>query len=168
MTGGAVLGVLAFGVALLVAWADEVGAKLDEFRGVAVFDNGLLVVKSHGRHYADDGYYYGQKWQCVEFVKRFFHQAHGHKMPDVWGHAKDFWDEGVRQGAMNKKRGLLQYRNGGPVPPVAGDLVVFTNGGYGHVAIVTAVSSNSVEVIQQNIAGRPRDRHTFKSGGGTN
>lgn len=128
-----------------------------------VFDNGPSIATSHGRHYAEDGYYYGQEWQCVEFVKRFFHQAHRHRMPDVWGHAKEFFDDAVPHGQVNSRRGLVQYRNGGAEPPRAGDLVVFTNGFYGHVAIVSALRSNQVEVIQQNILGRPRDLFPLKS-----
>jgi len=133
-----------------------VGAKLDAYRGVAVYDNGLIYSQSHGRHFAEDGYYYGKKWQCVEFVKRFCHQAHGHKMPDVWGHAKSFFDESVPHGELNQRRGLLQFRNGGNVYPKTGDLLVFTNGGYGHVAIICRVTTNDVQVIQQNVVGRSR------------
>src|SRR5215216_5426914 len=72
------------------AWA--VGRKLDAYRDVEVLDNGWLYTRSYGRHYAPDGYYYGQKWQCVEFIKRFYFLAHGHRMPDVMGHALDFFD----------------------------------------------------------------------------
>lgn len=158
------VGIAAFG---FLAWAEsQAGARLDEFRGVAVFDNGPLIAKSHGRHYAPDGYYFGQKWQCVEYVKRFFHQAHGHHMPDVWGHAKEFFDNAVPHGQINPRRGLVQFRNGQAEPPRAGDLVVFTNGYYGHVAIVSAVKSNSVEIIQQNILGRPRDVFVLASNQG--
>ena len=133
-----------------------VGTKLDAYRGVTVHDNGLIYSRSHGRHFADDGCYYGKKWQCVEFVKRFFHQAHNHKMPDVWGHAKSFFDENVPHGELNPRRGLLQFRNGGSVYPKTGDLLVFTNGGYGHVAIICRVTTNDVQVIQQNVVGRTR------------
>ena len=44
----------------------EVGSGLDTYRGVSVYENGSSVTTSHGKHYATDGYYYGQKWQCVE------------------------------------------------------------------------------------------------------
>jgi surface antigen len=148
-----------------LTWAEQsVGRKLDEFRGVAVYDNGPLIAKSHGRHFGGDGYYFGQKWQCVEYVKRFFHQAHDHRMPDVWGHAKEFFDDAVPWGQVSPRRGLVQFRNGGAEPPRAGDLVVFTNGFCGHVAIVCAVRSNEVEVIQQNTLGRPRDVFSLTSG----
>ena len=65
---------------------------LDSYRGVPVYDNGLLYFRNHGKNYSKDGYYFGQKWQCVEFVKRFYYQAKNHRMPDVMGHAKSFFD----------------------------------------------------------------------------
>lgn len=78
-------------------------------------------------------------------------------MPDVYGHAKDFFDAGVAHGKENKKRGLIQYVNGGSEKPQPGDLLVF-DGSYGHVAIVSAVEEDEVEVIQQNIFMRPREK----------
>jgi surface antigen len=136
----------------------QVGRVLDDYRGVAVYDNGLLFFRSHGRHYSADGYYYGQKWQCVEYVKRFYHQAKGHKMPDVWGHARDYFQEALSDGALNPRRGLVQYHNGASAKPQPDDLLVFTDTTYGHVAIVRAVGDDSLEVVQQNILGKPRQR----------
>jgi len=159
-TLGTLLGSLLVTGMWVFAAQDEatIGAKLDEYRGVAVYSNGLIYSKSHGKHYSEDGYYYGQKWQCVEFVKRFFLQAHHHEMPDVWGHAKDFFDESIEHGRLNTKRGLLQFKNGGNIYPKTGDLLVFTNGGFGHVAIICRVTTNDVEVIQQNVIGHPRQK----------
>jgi surface antigen len=133
------------------------GVVVDSYKGVAIYDNGPLAFKSHGRHYSPSGYYWGQKWQCVEFIKRFYDQAKGHQMPDVWGHAKEFFDSTTPQGGLNAKRGLRQYQNGGDVAPRVDDLFVFT-GGYGHVGIVSEVTSNSVEIVQQNIYKKPRQR----------
>lgn len=146
----------ALGAGVFLWWNDRrAGVVVDSYKGVAVYDNGPLVSKSHGRNYSASGYYYGQKWQCVEFVKRFYDVAKGHQMPDVWGHAKDFFDPMVAQGGVNARRGLVQFQNGGDVAPAVDDLVVF-DGVYGHVAIVSRVDSNVVEVVQQNIYGRPR------------
>jgi surface antigen len=153
--GLATLGVLA---AAIFWWNDRnTGIVVDRYKGVAIYDNGPLAFKSHGRRYSPSGYYWGQKWQCVEFVKRFFDEAKGHQMPDVWGHAKDFFDPAVAQGGLNARRGLVQFRNGGNEAPALDDLVVF-DGGFGHVAIVSEVGSNFVEVAQQNIYRRPRAR----------
>jgi surface antigen len=58
---------------------------------------------------------------------------------------------------LNARRVLRQYRYGGDVAPRLDDLFVFT-GGYGHVGIVSEVTSNSVEIVQQNIYKKPRQR----------
>lgn len=146
---------------LLFCDSRKIGKELDRYRGVPVYYNGLLFFRGYGKNYSADDYYYGQKWQCVEFIKRFYDQAKGHRMPDVMGHAKSFFDENLSDGAMNPRRGLVQYRNGSTNQPRADDLMVFTDTKYGHVAIVTAVAENYLEVIQQNIFGRPRQRFSI-------
>ena len=151
LSGIAVAGLLAYN-------HGRVGRVLDTYAGVPVYDNGLLFFRSYGRHYARDGYYYGQKWQCVEFIKRFYHDARQHKMPDVMGHARSFFDEALPDGVLNPRRGLIQYRNGSPAKPQPDDLLVFTDTKYGHVAIVTQSTDHSVEIIQQNILGHTRQR----------
>lgn len=148
------------------------GEVLDQWKGVQVRANGPSALESHGRHYEYDasgekgqdepvvdgslGYYFGQKWQCVEFIKRYYFQALGHRMPDVLGHALDFFDWETPCGAVNPKRGLVQFCNGSSVPPQADDLLVFARpSGFGHVAIATRTIGSGLEVIQQN-AGRTR------------
>jgi surface antigen len=153
----ALLGVGAVAVGFVSFANKNAGKVIDTYKGVAVYDNGALVSRSHGKHYSPAGYYWGQKWQCVEYVKRFYDQAKGHQMPDVWGHAKDFFDPSVAHGGLNQKRGLKQFRNGGDVAPQVDDLFVF-GGMYGHVGIVSEVTSNSVEIVQQNIYRKPRAR----------
>ena len=139
----------------------EVGSVLDTYRGVPVYENGSSVTTSHGKHYATDGYYYGQKWQCVEYIKRFYHDAKNHDMPSVWGHGRDFFDPSVGHGAVNPQRGLRQFENGGSDPPQVDDLLVFRAGSLGHVAVVSEVTETHVEVVQQNIHGHPRARHVL-------
>lgn len=136
-----------------------VGTVLDEYEGVAVHYNGWNIAQSHGKHYdSESGYYFGHKWQCVEFVKRYYYLKLKHKMPDGWGHAKSFYDPTVADGVLNKKRGLLQYTNGGSSKPKPDDLIVFTQGKYGHVAIVTEVGTDYIELIQQNVFLKTRKR----------
>jgi hypothetical protein len=146
-------------VAVLLLWNNSrVGTALDSYRGIPVYDNGLLYFRSYGKHYSQDGYYYGQKWQCVEFIKRFFYDAKGHKMPDVMGHAKSFFDDTLSDGALNPRRSLIQYRNGSAEKPRPDDLLVFTDTKYGHVGIVTGTGDNTLEIIQQNILFHTRQR----------
>lgn len=133
-----------------------IGKKIDSYKNVNVYYNGIIYTRAYGENYSNDGYFYGQKWQCVEFVKRFYFMAKNHRMPDVWGNAKDFFDDKLPQGELNNQRGLIQYKNGGNVKPAPDDLIVFTDTKFGHVAIVTKVTSDNIEVIQQNIYGHPR------------
>ena len=128
------------------------GNVLDEFNQVKVYFNGG-VNNSSGRNLSSDGYKIGVKYQCVEFVKRYYFERFGHRMPDSMGNAREFFDRSVPDGAMNAKRGLLQFSNGSPVAPESEDILVFgpwVFNPYGHVAIVTAVNATSLEVIQQN------------------
>jgi surface antigen len=135
---------------------------LDSYKGVEVFYNGEIYAKNHGENYSFDGYYYGYKWQCVEYVKRFYYLAKGHKMPDVYGHAKDFFDTSVSHGELNKSRNLLQYKNGENEKPQVDDLLVFNDTTYGHVVIITEVGNDYIEVIQQNMGLASRDKFELK------
>ena len=115
-------GLLGLGLIAIAGWkiarttninpTRTVGAEIDRFEGVPVFYNGG-VDHSSGRSTAPDGYNYGLKHQCVEFVKRYYHQRLGHRMPDSYGHAKDFYDPTVADGGYNRRRGLTQHANGG-------------------------------------------------------
>lgn len=134
-----------------------VGFVTDSFNGVKVYSNGRNFAQSYGSHYAADGFYYGKKWQCVEFVKRYYYDYLHHKMPDGYGNAKDFWNADIKNGELNKVRNLLQFENNSTSKPEINDLVIFPFSKYGHVAIISKVENKSVEIIQQNIYGMPRE-----------
>ncbi len=140
----------------LVKPKPAIGEKIDDLHGVAIYYNGPVGNVS-GRSTAADGYNLGQKHQCVEFVKRYYYEALGHKMPNVWGHARDFFNPALPDGALNADRALRQYANGGKTRPRVGDLLVM-GGGYGHVGIVSAVYENSIELAQQNPGPRGSSR----------
>ena len=157
-----IIGAFILLLAALFFWdGQRTGRIMDSYKNVPVYDNGLFFWRSHGKHYAPDGYYLGQKWQCVEFVKRFYHDAKGHQMPDGMGHAKSFVEAGLPDGALNLRRGLWQYPNGSTNPPQPDDLLVFTDTRYGHVGIVTRVDEHSLEIIQQNILSGSRQKFTM-------
>ena len=83
-------------------------------------------------------------------------------MPDGMGHAKDFYDKRLASGMLNKGRNLIQYANGSTTKPHINDILIF-DGGYGHVCIISEVTENDIEVVQQNIFGKPRQRFELKS-----
>lgn len=147
-------------VYLLWDWS-KVGTETDSYQDVKVYYNGILYTRAYGRNFADNGYYLGQRWQCVEFVKRFYYQAKGHEMPDVYGNAKDYFDFETQHGELNGQRGMIQYYNGGDVAPQKDDLLVFTDTKYGHMGIITEVTENEVEIIQQNVYGEPRSTYSL-------
>ena len=162
MTSGVklIITIVSFGLLLLVKmfiWdPDQIGTVTHTYKGVPVYENGIMFFKGHGKHYAKDGYYYGQKWQCVEYIKRFYKDAFNHEMPFGWGHARDFFDSGIQDGALNKKRGLIQYKNGSPHKPAPDDVLIFQDTQYGHVGIVEEVLEDRVIMVQQNIFGKPK------------
>jgi hypothetical protein len=134
----------------------KVGDTVTTYRTIPVYSNGDNYTLSYGKHFSKNQYYYGQKWQCVEFVKRFYHDAFNHRMPSVWGNAKGYYDPTVAHGKLNQQRGMVQFKNGGATGPQPDDLLVFDFPPYGHVSVICAVRENEIEVVQQNIAGKPR------------
>ncbi|MGL5485228.1 MAG: CHAP domain-containing protein, partial [Shewanella sp.] len=89
----------------------QVGDVIDSLNGVEIYYNGG-VNTNEGRNLSLDGYNLGIKYQCVEFVKRYFYQRYQHQMPDSFGHARDFFDNLLTDGSWNEKRALRQFTNG--------------------------------------------------------
>lgn len=128
---------------------NKIGDPIDSLNGVVVYYNGPISNVS-GRNTAKDGYNIGQKYQCVEFVKRYYYEYLNHKMPDSYGHAKDFFNPTITDGKLNKQRNLVQYTNGSKSKPMVSDLMVMGGGSHGHVFIVSQVFDDEIEIIQQN------------------
>jgi surface antigen len=140
-----------------------VGQKIDVFNGVAIFYNGG-VGNISGRNMTADGYNLGLKYQCVEFVKRYYYEYFDHKMPDSYGHAKDFYSKSISDGKYNTKRDLTQYSNPSNSQPQVNDLLIFSGSifnKFGHVAIISKVSDNEIEIIQQNPGPFGKSRETI-------
>lgn len=141
----------------------EVGQKIDDFNGVDVYYNGGVENVS-GRRLTDDGYNLGLKYQCVEFVKRYYYEELNHKMPDTYGHAKDFFNSNLKDGEKNKQRSLYQFTNPSESKPQINDLVVYsgtTMNKYGHVSIISKVSESEIEIVQQNPGPFGNSREKF-------
>ncbi|YCM44699.1 CHAP domain-containing protein [Verrucomicrobiaceae bacterium 227] len=137
-----------------------IGDVVEEFNGVKIYYNGA-VGNSIGRRRAADGYNFGQGFQCVEFVKRYYYEKLDHRMPNTWGHAKDFFDTRIADGEVNPARALLQFRNGAGAKPKVDDLIIFGPGlfnSFGHVAIVSEVGDDQIEIAQQNPGPRGASR----------
>lgn len=118
--------------------------------------NGVTIYKgpnSNQRHISKEGYNLGLKWQCVEFVKRYYYEHYNHKMPNTYGHAKDFFNKSLQDIEFNVGRGLVQYRNNKINKIKPGDILVFDRtkyNPYGHVAIAGEDILLGVIVYEQN------------------
>lgn len=139
---------------------NKIGQVIDQFNGVNVYYNGSTGNVS-GRNVTQDGYNLGQKYQCVEFIKRYYYERFNHKMPDSYGHAKDFFDSSIADGQINPKRNLLQFTNGSSTKPQVEDIIVLGWSRYGHVAIISKVSDSEIEIVQQNPGPNVSSRATY-------
>jgi surface antigen len=147
-----------------------IGQEIDNFNGVAVYYNGG-VDNVMGRNTTPDGYNLGLKYQCVEFVKRYYYEHFNHKMPDSYGHAKDFFNKTLSDGQKNKQRNLVQYSNPSQTKPKVDDLLIFDGtilNKYGHVAIISNITEQGIEIIQQNPGsfGKYRETLSMENGNG--
>lgn len=150
-------------IAILIATSfrsdgPSVGSVIDVYNDVAVYYNGPYYHVA-GRNTTRDGYNLGLKYQCVEYIKRYYYERFNHKMPDSYGHAVDFFDQSkINDVAFNSKRGLFQYWNGNTARPKAEDILVFKTKGdiWGHIGIVSKVTKDQVEMVQQNYGEKSR------------
>ena len=158
ITVGCILGIVVGTKTIMPHYRYNIGEKLDSLNGVYVYYN-RSISNVEGR-YVKDGYNIGLKYQCVEFVKRYYYEHLNHKMPDSYGHAKSFFDKGVKDGQLNKARNLKQFTNPSKWKPAVNDLIVMGGSKYGHVAIISEVTDKDIEIIQQNpgINGKSRVR----------
>ena len=142
----------------------EIGQEIDQLNGVHVYYNGGVGTVT-GRNTTSDGYNLGLKYQCVEFVKRYYYEHLNHKMPNSYGHAKDFFNKSLKDGQFNKQRNLTQFTNPSQTKPKVNDLLIYKPtlfNKFGHVAIVSKVSDKEIEIIQQNPGPIGSSREKFK------
>lgn len=142
----------------------QVGEIIDEFNGVKIYYNGGID-NTNARNVSKDGYNIGVQYQCVEFVKRYYYEFYNHKMPDSYGNAKDFFEKKIEDGIINPKRNLIQYHNPSKEKPLINDIIIFDKtifNPYGHIAIISNVSENDVEIIQQNAGPFSKSREKIE------
>ncbi|WP_189073187.1 CHAP domain-containing protein [Deinococcus sedimenti] len=108
------------------------------------------------RNYSKDGsnYEYGLKWQCVEFVRRYYYDRLGVRFAPRSGDAKDYFDNNTPNGGVNSQRRLRQFKIGSTEKPQYQDLIIFGRNPFssvGHVAIVSSSSDENFTIAQQNV-----------------
>lgn len=112
------------------------------------FLNGVAVYQHLRESQERTGY--GQAYQCVEFVNRYYSERFGHRNLSGSGHANSyFWNA--------ESKGLRRFENGSPNPPQQDDILVFDqkpdDGNPGHIGVVYRVdrSRGKVCLAQQNM-----------------
>lgn len=112
---------------------------------------GDLNVYSNGNGAQDQQGPYGLMYECVELAVRWAELAFGDNH-NSWNvtYATQMWQAGPRLRVP-----FLQHPNGGSDRPQFGDLLVFdstSSNPSGHVAVVSAVGPDYVDVVEQNYA----------------
>lgn len=126
--------------------APSCGTTMASFNGVAAKSNGANQCTGN----SCGGYgTYGSQYQCVELAQRYFGQLYG-TTPIWYGNAIDLcntYPSGVHKTSS----------------PIAGDLVVFNTGTYGHVAVITSISGSTINVIEQNSSPTGKNSYSTSS-----
>ena len=81
------------------------GTQVGEYNGVIGYSNYDDDYVSDDYNYVD-GYNTGMKWQCVEYVNRYYYVIYGQKIRIPGTNADEYYDTA-------SDRGLVAYPNGG-------------------------------------------------------
>jgi surface antigen len=122
--------------------APSCGATMSSYNGVAAKSNGYdqCTGSCCGGSIST-----GCAYQCVELAQRYMHEKHG---------IAPIWHDNANMMCNSYPAGISKTTN-----PQPGDLWVRTSGTYGHVAVITAVHSTTVDVIEQNSS--PYGKNTY-------
>jgi len=123
------------------------GADID------IFSNGACNHISAEVSVDNKGSYLGLKYQCVEFVRRYIFTKHQINLADRW-RAKD-----AAEWYSNKQ--AMGLENVEPENSQAGDIITFTGGSYGHLAIISSVQKDGLMLCGQNFFNDRRDAGLF-------
>lgn len=112
------------------------GQPVGSFQSVTIYSNSDV-----GKPVPAPTWTYGEKWQCVEFARRYTSLRYGTMLPTVYS-AYDFWYKTLPS--------LRRVLNNAVELPQTGDLLIMSGGNGGHIAVVASVSGTSTTVAQQN------------------
>jgi glutathionylspermidine amidase/synthetase len=124
-----------------------------------ITSNGVVSFCNTGKYvgtdYSIDGEYTGEKWQCVEFVRRYYIQLHRLTFPSI---SNAYGLPDIK--TVRHLDSHLQYPcsfhmkdNGKPQPE---DILVFRHNNTGHTAIVIEILPNrKLRIAEQNWSRLP-------------
>lgn len=124
------------------------GSTMATYNGVAAKSNGVDQCTGNC---CGGSITTGCAYQCVEYAQRYFNTKYG--TAPKWG--------------VNANQMCSSYPNGVKKTnsPQPGDLWVRTTGTYGHVAVISAVHSSTVDVYEQNSAVSGRNTYNIADAG---
>lgn len=133
-----------------VPWGQPIG----EFCGVTAYSN---YNASNDYGYWSGISDFGLNHQCTSFAMRFACTVYGDEIGSACSENQCQWPNNCGNAgtwaantANNPVLAAMEFiPNGGTTPPQPGDILIIT-GGYGHVAVIRAVNSDSVVLISQN------------------
>ena len=135
------------------------GDDMGQFNGVTAYYNGI------GSSSMDHS--------CVEYAKRYMSQVYGIDSIGSVGNPRNMWNN---VDAINKRLSdagsdyqFVKYNNGqGFNLPQEGDLLIWTQGAYGHIMVVTEsvfdtnTNNGHVEIIDQNASKNAVTKYSVK------
>ena len=134
------------------------GIEIGNFDGVPIYGNRISGNDYYisNVQYNMNGFITGMKWQCVEYVVRYYYLKYGLDIKRDATHTGDgrtFYDDVVGN-TPYRRGGIIAFPNGGNTPPQVGDILGFrdnrSNDSAGHVAIISEVGDNYIKLAQQN------------------
>lgn len=124
------------------------GVTTGSYNSVPAYSNCHYTYFS-GQPNSYSGYTTGYKWQCVEYVARYFKAAFNKKI--AGGNANTYCGNASAKGLKKSDNGKTSDK------PQPGNVICSNGGSYGHCAIVRKVGSDYVEVIEQNFNNSSSD-----------
>lgn len=115
-------------------------------------EEGVVSYSNYKRN-KNERSYAGEKWECVEFVRRFLMTTRGITFNEI-DHAYNIFDLTSFQTLDGVRIPILIIRNDGINQPEKGDILVWDRdvdeSRNGHVAIVVDRKENEITIIEQN------------------
>ncbi|OMJ69881.1 hypothetical protein SteCoe_32270 [Stentor coeruleus] len=129
------------------------GTLIGSNNGVPAYSNGDCDFISDEHYYIGD-VLSGLKWQCVEYARRWIVLTQDLTFHKVQC-ASDIWHFNTLLSVSDDNKNVPLYRipNDSPCPPSPGDLLIYKRGNdapYGHIAIISQVYSDLIEISEQN------------------
>jgi len=117
---------------------------------------GVICYKNEGNvegnyFYPPYNIYTGEKWECVEFVRRYLIKTRNVTFSQV----NSSYDVFHLPYFINLYEVLpyeIQKYKNGEVIPVSGDIIIFhvDNEQYGHICVIDSVKEQSIQIVEQN------------------